>query len=175
MKESATGKLGPFVARLEQWFGAEQLPVPEAQRRLKTLGCDVPLNVLTEWRRTREQRALQKQFFSMLKEAGQQCRAIEEEFGRLPAPELETLIKVHRSMVLKLSMQANLTPEALVMVSTLMKPVLEWGRLEEKRRDREFAERKHEEQKAAQHAAKTGNALRTDTRKKIERSMKLLV
>jgi hypothetical protein len=173
MKQKQSGKLAPHVKRLEEWFGAEQLPLAAAQKRLRALGCKVSLRDLAEWRRAREQADLQRRLLEMIAEAGQQCRAIETEFGRQAPPELETLIKVHRALVLKLSTQANLAPETLKLVTALMKPVMEWARLQEKRREREFAERKYQDQRAAEQSAGAGESVRPATMEKIERELRL--
>ncbi len=110
----------------------------------------------------------QSQILRQLAEAGKRCREVEEALARDPAPELETLIKVHRVLILKLSSEAGANPELLKLVGILMKPVLEWARLEEKRKERELAAR---QQQDAQSGAK---ALRPETLEQIELELKLL-
>ena len=68
--------------------------------------------------------------------------------------ELETLIKLHRVLVLKLSLEADGAPELLKLAKDLMKPVMDWARLQEKRKDRALAEQKHRDQLEAQKAAR---------------------
>jgi hypothetical protein len=70
----------------------------------------------------------------------QQCKEVEEQFGENPAPELETLIKLHRVLIMKLSTQASADPGS--MMETLffaMKPVMDFAKLQDKAKDREFA------------------------------------
>ena len=131
-------------------------------------------------KRQRTQENLQTQLLAQIASGARQCREVEAEFGRNPAPSVETLIKIHRVLVLKLSNQANLAPDALRHVTELMKPVMEWARLEEKRKDRELAERKHQELLAARKAARaqsetteSAHALKQETLEKIEHELNL--
>ena len=109
------------------------------------------------------------------------CAEVERRLAGNAAPELETLIKLFRVIILKLSVEANVAPDLLKLVNDLIKPVLDWARLEEKRKEREFSEQKYQEQAASQQAArgkeqKAGNgenALTPETLEKIERELKL--
>lgn len=126
-------------------------------------------------------RALQQKLLSQIRRGAALCREIERNLTGNPAPELETLIKLFRVIILKLSLEANAAPDLLKLVNDLMKPVLDWARLEEKRKEREFAEHKYQEQTAAQQAAREKakndasgeNALSPQTLERIERELKL--
>jgi hypothetical protein len=115
-------------------------------------------------------------------EGARHCKEIEAEFGKNPPPELETLIKVHRVMVLQLSSQKKTERETIGLVSALMRPVLEWARLQQKRKESELAEEKYraqvEAQKAAMQreleAAKSEGGLSPETLEKIERELRLM-
>lgn len=107
------------------------------------------------------------------------CAQVERQLAGHPAPGLETLIKLYRVIILKLSVEADPAPGLPKLVNDLMKPVLDWARLEEKRKDREFAEQKHRDQLAqaaagkAQGAAEAEKALSPETLQKIEHELKL--
>lgn len=105
------------------------------------------------------------------------CAEIERRLAGNPAPGLDTLIKLYRVIILKLSVEANVAPGLLKLVNDLMKPVIDWARLEEKRKEREFAELKHRDQLAQAAAEKAGRAsdkaLTPETLKKIEHELKL--
>jgi len=115
-------------------------------------------------------------------EGARHCKAIEAEFGKNPPPELETLIKVHRVMVLQLSSQKETERETIGLVTALMRPVMEWARLQEKRKERELAQEKYRAQVAAQkaaiqrelEAAKADGGLTPETLEKIERELRLM-
>jgi len=127
-----------------------------------------------------DQQASQEKLLNQISRGAALCREIEHSLARNPAPELETLIKLFRVIILKLSVQANAAPDQLRLLKDLMKPVLDWGRLEEQRKGREFAEHKYEEQAAAQEAAREkatsdasgDHALSPETLEKIERELR---
>jgi len=124
---------------------------------------------------------LQEKLLDQIAEGAGFCAALERRFGENPAPELELLIKLCRVLLLKFSLEANKSPAMLRLLSDLVKPVMDWARLEEKRKEREFAEQKYREQSAAQRAtsekeqqdALGENALKSETLEKIERELKL--
>ena len=121
---------------------------------------------------------LQECLLQRIAESAQLCREIENQLRQYPAPELETIIQLYRMLILKFGAQLQATPELLEFVTTLMKPVMDWAHIEEKREDRDFARQKHQEQLLAQQAAEnakseTGKALSNDTLKKIERELTL--
>ncbi len=108
---------------------------------------------------------------------GKLCREVEQQLKQHPCPELETIIKVHRVLVLGLSGEAQADPERFKLVSALMKPVLEWARLEERRKQRELAEQKYRDEVAARQAEKTAPAapkvLTPQTLEQIEHELHL--
>ena len=74
------------------------------------------------------------------------CHEVERQFGNNPPPELETLIKVHRVIILQLSAQKEFKPETVRQITALMKPVMDWARLQEQVKARELAEVKYRDQ-----------------------------
>ena len=128
-----------------------------------------------------DRQAPQEKLLNQISRGAALCREIEQSLAGNPAPEPETLIKLMRVIILKLSVQAKAAPDRLRLVKDLMKPVLDWARLEEQRKGREFAEHKYEEQAATQEAerekaksdASGDNALSPETLEKIERELKL--
>ena len=95
------------------------------------------------------------------------------------AARTDELSQVLRVLALKLSAEAQAAPELLGLVNTLMKPLIDWARLEETRKYRELAEQKYRDAVASQHAAKAkeergpDQALRPETLERIERELKL--
>src|ERR1043166_284944 len=121
-----------------------------------------------------EQNSGREWLLAQIAEGARHCKAIEAEFGKNPPPELETLIKVHRVMVLQLSSQKETDRETIGLVTALMRPVMEWARLQEKRKERELAEEKYRAQAEAQKAAKSEGGLSPETLEKIERELRLM-
>ncbi|MDB6109775.1 MAG: hypothetical protein JWR69_1525 [Pedosphaera sp.] len=131
-------KLDAFATQLEQWFGVDKITLEDAQARLKELGCSVSSSRLGEWWEARLTQRMQDQLLGQIASGSRQCKEVERQFGENPAPELETLVKLHRVLILKLSTQANVAPEMVELVTDLMKPVMEFAKLQEKRADREL-------------------------------------
>jgi hypothetical protein len=127
--------------------------------------------------KAREERQRQEQLLERIASAAERCAELERQLRKHPAPELETLIKLHRVLIFKFSLEAEVAPELLGLVRDLMKPVMEWAQLEEKRKQRKFAERRHRErtraEKAAREGQNAGGGLRPETLERIQRELKL--
>jgi hypothetical protein len=124
-------------------------------------------------------RRLQESLLARIAQGATLCRELEAQLRQHPAPELETIIKLYRVLLLKLSAEIQAVPDLRHLVSTLMKPVMDWARLEEKRKDREWVEQQARDSAAARQAKRNGenghaeHALSSETLKKIERELKL--
>jgi hypothetical protein len=178
MRKEPASNLDAYVDRLDTWFDADKLSYKQVRQRLKKLGYTVSIATLARWHRVRQAGRLQQRLLEEIAQAGECCKEIEQQFSKNPAPAIETLIKLHRLLALKLSTGAQETPALVRLVATLMKPLLDWSRLEEQRKQRELDRQKeHEEAKARETATSGGSdahALQPDTLKKIERELKLL-
>ena len=111
-----------------------------------------------------------------------QCEELERQTGETRTPELEEIIKLHRRLVMRFSLEAEVAPEMLKLVKDLMGPLMEWARLEEQRKKQDLAEQKYRDQLEAEKAARAREAkegagqgaLSPETLEKIERELKLL-
>ena len=117
---------------------------------------------------------------AQLQRGAQYCQQIQQQLAQYAGPELDAIVKLHRMIILKLSTRAESQPELWDVLKDLMKPVMDWARLQEQQKDREFAERKHRDQMEAEKAAANplgdpaATALTPETLEKIERELKLL-
>jgi len=105
------------------------------------------------------------------------CAKVNQQLAKHPGPSLTTLIELHRTMILNLTLKAEVDPEAFEMVIKLMRPVMDWERLEEKRKERELADRRRQdelEEKKAQREHPSDNVLLPEKLARIERELKLL-
>ena len=118
----------------------------------------------------RRARRRQDRLLARLERAARLCAEVERALREHPAPELETLIKLHRVLILKSSLEAETAPQMLKLVSDLMKPALEWARLQEKLKEREQAEKAG----ASGDGSGKHKGLRPETLEKIERELRLL-
>src|SRR5246127_423287 len=102
MKKHYPSKLDPFADQLDHWFGVENLTLAQAADRLHELGCDVSQGNLSHWCRVRRQRQGQEQLLGDITSGAQQCEQVEKEFAQNAAPDMETLLKLHRVLLLQL-------------------------------------------------------------------------
>ena len=182
MSQEKDSKLERYSEQLEEWFELDGIALREAQKRLAELGCKVGLSSLSRWWNDRKATRSEAQFLAMVKRGARQCRLLEKALADGGAPELELLIKLHRSLILNLSTQGEKAPNLLRLAAELMKPVLGWASLQEKRRIRELAEQKYRDQVAAQkaaieraiNAAKASGGISQETLEHVERELKLL-
>lgn len=63
---------------------------------------------------------------SQITSGARQCQEVEKQFGKNPAPELETLIKLHRVLILQLSTKGNTDPQFLKLADQLMRTAMEF-------------------------------------------------
>lgn len=119
---------------------------------------------------------LQERLLRQIAEGGELCRHMESQLRQHPSPELEIIIKLCQVLVLRLSAEGQEMPDRFQIVGALMKPVMEWARLQERRKLRELAEQKYRDESAAQEA-KEGNgpqaALTAETLERIEHELSL--
>src|SRR5947209_19784942 len=113
------------------------------RQRAKSHGGKAPLRVKAKRRGTQSQPAAREErgaqgstgeaggeggqgwLLAQIGEGARHCKAIEAEFGKNPPPELETLIKLHRVIVLRLSSQEETERENIGLVTALVRPAME--------------------------------------------------
>lgn len=138
-------KLDPFISKIAHWFEVEKATIDEVKERLGQLGLEVTRDWLGRWWQDRSIRLMRDKIFAQLALGSRQCRAVEDGFGDNPPPELETLIKLHRVLIMNYCAALAERPELIKLITLMMKPVMEWARLEEAKKAREFAESRFKE------------------------------
>jgi hypothetical protein len=117
------------------------------------------------------------EILDLIAEAARHCQEVEQQFSAHPPPELETVIKLHRVLLMRYSLEAEKKPEVLKELREVMKPVMDWAALQERRKQRELAEQKYRDQVEAEKKENgdgTGGALQPETMEQIERELSLL-
>ena len=142
-------KLDQFAERLDEWFGVEKKTIAEVQKQLKLDGCSVSSGRLSQWWAARQSEVMREKLLAQITSGAHACKEVESLFAKNPAPELETLIKLHRVLVMKLSTEGNVNPELLELVGSLMKPVMEFAKLDVKRDEVELTRQKFQRETAA--------------------------
>jgi hypothetical protein len=104
-------------------------------------------------RKRRRSKRGPEDFLEQIGLSARQCREFERQFGQNPPPELDTLLKLHRVLVFRLTTGTDKDTGSLRAMANILRPLLAWAALEEKRRDRALAEQKYREQLEIQKAA----------------------
>lgn len=180
MKAKAS-KLDPYAERLQEWF-LEGKTLFEAQEQLRLDGCQVSLGRLSEWWEARQSWIQGEQLIKQITSGANQCREVRAAFGEHPAPELETIIKLHRVLAMQFATKANVDPKMMEQAERATKMALEFAKLEEKRAERELATQKYRDQVAERKRvieaelgkAKTSGGITPETLSKIEAELQLL-
>jgi DNA-binding phage protein len=112
----------------------------EIQAWLKEEGVTASMGRISEFLSSARQSRLQAALLSQIATGAEQCKEVEKQFGKNPAPELETLIKLHRVLILQLSTQGNANPEFLKLADQLMRTAMEFvsGQTKANHKEREL-------------------------------------
>ena len=151
MSKPVKSKLDQFASTLAD-MEAEKKTLAEMQAWLKAEGCAVSLTRISDFLSALRSSRQQAQMLAQIASGARQCAEVEKSFGRNPAPELETLIKLQRVILLKLSTQANADPSLLELIGNSFKAVLTAEKLKLQRAQVQLDERRVSllEKKAAQ-------------------------
>ena len=179
--KAKASKLDPFAERLEEWFLAGKTLV-EAQEQLALDGCKVSLGRLSVWWQGRQAERAEAAFLFSIASGAKFLKTVDAEFAEHPAPELAAIMPVLRTLVFELSVHAHADPAKLQLVERLLKPLMEFAKLQEKRREIELAENKYRDLVAARREAiqteldkaKVAGGVTPETITKIEAELKLL-
>jgi hypothetical protein len=176
--DSIKQRLAPFASQIGGWVREEDQSLNQVRERLEGLGCQVPLDHLERWWRGVEHKRVRSWLVASIAEAARHRAAAEKAFVRNPPPELEMVVKLCRALLLRFVTQAGKDPACVKIVTDLFKPVMDYARLEEKRKDRELAERKYqdlaqERERARKRDGEDKPGLTPETLEKIERELNL--
>lgn len=134
--KAKSSKLDPHADRLTEWLtpisqGGQGLTLAQAIEQLAQDGCKVSAGRLSEWWSEQCSQRLQERLLGQIASGARAVKEVESAFGNNPAPEMETLMRLHRVLILKLSTAGNADPELLELVNRMMKPVVQFERLKQ--------------------------------------------
>jgi hypothetical protein len=162
MKQRPTKLLehAELIADLE----AAQKTLAEIATALAGHGCQVSLSRLSDFMAQQRQLRAQEALLGQIASGARQCKEVQQQFATNPSPQLETLISLHRVLVMKLSTQAAVDPAMIELVTALMKPVMEWAKLKTKQDELSLAREKFQFDAAKAALAKLAelNAIKRD-------------
>lgn len=142
--KSKPSKLDAYAERLDTWFGIDKKSLAEVQEQLRLDGCAVSLSRLSDWWATRLKEKMQAALLGQITSGARQIQEVEKALGKSGAPELETLMKLHRVLIFKMSSQGNADSEMLELVGSMMKAVMQYERLKQYEKQNKLDERRVE-------------------------------
>lgn len=182
MSKATKSKLDAFQDKLEVWFGMENKTLAEVRELLKAEGCSVSLSRLSDWWERRQGTLAEEKLLHSIATGAQLCRKLDAEMGANPPPELDTIMRLNRVLIMSLSTTGQANPEHLQMADRMTRTVLEHMKVLEKRQDRALMERRVVllEEKSANalrliaEARKSTGGVTPETLEKIEKELRLL-
>jgi hypothetical protein len=120
--------------------------------------------------------APQEALLDMLEHGAVQLQRLERLLAKSKDPGMEMLVHLHRRIVLGLSARTDDPKVMLQLAGSTMKLLLAWARIEEKRKDRDLAERKFQDKQAARGRDETGakSGIKPETQDHIQGILHLL-
>jgi hypothetical protein len=147
-QESKLDRYADILAAME----VEKKTLVEMLAWLKEEGVTCSISTLSRFLESARSTRLQEKLLTQIALGAQQCKAVDKQFGKDPSPDLETLVKLHRVLILQLSTQGNADPEFLKLADQLMRTAMEYAsgqtRFAQKERELKVAEDKLELLKA---------------------------
>lgn len=136
MSKERQSKLDGYAERLDEMFrsvdkGGKGFTLDQAREELRLDGCSVSCSRLSDWWSARQNSQMQDRLLNQITSGAQQCREVEAALGKNGGVGLETLIKLHRVLILKLSTEGNVDPEKLELVNRMMREVQKFARLQQ--------------------------------------------
>ena len=138
-------KIASQLDRYAEALQEMELAVPpktlaEMQAWLVQEGINVTQSTISRFLESARSSRLQAKLLAQISSGAKQCAAVEKQFGKNPAPELETLIKLHRVLILNLTTQGNVDPELLKLADQLTRTALEYtsGKTKAAQKEREL-------------------------------------
>lgn len=124
--KSRASKLDRFASQLAD-LDAEKKTLAEMLAWLADEGCKVSASSLSVYlERLRSQRR-QAALLAQIASGAQQSKEVEQQFAQNPAPQLETLIKLHRVIAMQLATQSVDHPELIEVANGLTKTVMDFA------------------------------------------------
>jgi hypothetical protein len=119
-------KLDQFAGTLAD-MEAEKKTLAEMRDWLKDEGVTCSISTLSDFLAGLRSRQLQDKLLAQIASGARQCQAVEKQFGANPAPELETLVKLHRVLIMQMSTQGNVDPEFLKLADGMLRTAMDYA------------------------------------------------
>jgi len=145
--------LDAHAEQLAEWELAGRT-LAQMQTDLAAAGCTVSLSRLSDYLARQRSARLQSDLLKQIASGAAQVKTVEAEFARNPAPELDTLIRLYRVLILKLSTLSGADPGLMELATGMTRQALDFEKLLVKRSELELNRDKFEALKRQNEAAK---------------------
>lgn len=125
MPKKIVSKLDQFSATLLE-MDAQHKTLAEMAAWLKEESCVVALSTLSCWLSSARSQAAQERMLNLVASGSQQCADLEAAFAKNPAPELDTLLKLFKVLILNLTTRGETDPKLLQLADQLSRTALEF-------------------------------------------------
>ena len=127
MSKPIKSKLDPYAEELFEWLVVEKCKLAEAQARLKEkYNLHISSGRLSGWLENQQQARLQDRLLASVTTGARFVSDVEKRFGDSPPPELNSVMKLVRVLVLELAVRGQAQPELLTLVNNLIGRCLQY-------------------------------------------------
>jgi phosphoribosylanthranilate isomerase len=116
-------KLDPFAARLDE-LEREGKTLAQMQAALLDDGCAVSLSGLSDFLSRRRQERAEQDMFALIASGGKMNRELDAAFKANPAPQVERLIDLSKTVIMSLQVHGQANPALLKLASSMQATVL---------------------------------------------------
>jgi len=176
-------KLDQFAGQLAD-LDAEKKTLADICEWLAAEGCKVSPSRVSEYLERLRSERREAAILSQITNGARQSAEVEKQFHKNPAPQLETIIKLHRVMIMQLATRSVDNPDLIEITNSLTKTVMDFvsgqtkaeiekAKISQGERKLVLLERKAAAFDQVKQAVNSGG-LTPETLTKIERELKLL-
>lgn len=131
MSKKRESKFDQFAEKLDGWLagkeeGGEGLTLAQACSRLSEFSCVAKVSALSGWWQRRQDVIKERRLLGMITTGADLHKRVRTQFSKDAPPELQTLIDLHRVLVMQMSTQAATNPEMLKLADASLRTVLEF-------------------------------------------------
>ena len=118
-------KLDPFASRLREWV-AEGKTLAQMQAALLEDGCRVALSSISDFLARQRQAEAEERMFGVIASGGAMNRKLDAAYQENPAPELDRLIELTKSLTMSLQVHGAANPKLLSIAQGFLSTVVDY-------------------------------------------------
>jgi hypothetical protein len=118
-------KLDPFGERLDAW-ASEGKTLAQMREELRKDGVTVAVSQIGEFLARRRQAALEERLFGMIASGARMNADLDAAYATNPAPEVERLIQVTKTLIMSLQVEGAANPDFLKLANSMQQTVLNY-------------------------------------------------